>query len=51
MTENDKRGGPEKPARPWLALRGKGRFKGEPFAPVVENSEIDALNSYWKIAR
>ena len=33
----------EKPGQPWLALRGKGRFKGDPFAAVVETSEIDAL--------
>lgn len=29
--------------RPWEALRGKGRFKGDPFAPVVDASEIQAL--------
>ncbi|MCC5806733.1 MAG: type II toxin-antitoxin system prevent-host-death family antitoxin [Opitutales bacterium] len=28
---------------PWAALRGKGRFKGDPFAPVVDPSEIEAL--------
>ncbi|MCF7734053.1 MAG: type II toxin-antitoxin system Phd/YefM family antitoxin [Akkermansiaceae bacterium] len=33
----------EQPAQPWLALRGKGRFKGDPFAAVVEIAEIDAL--------
>jgi prevent-host-death family protein len=26
----------EKPAQPWLALRGKGRFNGDPFAVVVD---------------
>lgn len=29
--------------RPWQALRGKGRFTGDPFAPVVDASEIQAL--------
>ena len=33
----------EKTTKPWLALRGKGRFKGDPFEPVVKESEIDAL--------
>jgi prevent-host-death family protein len=33
----------EKPSKPWLALRGKGRFKGDPFAPAVEKPEIDPL--------
>jgi len=32
-----------KPERPWLALRGKGRFVGDPIEPVVDNSEIEAL--------
>jgi prevent-host-death family protein len=27
----------------WLALRGKGRFTGDPFAPVVDEKEIKAL--------
>ena len=30
----------EKSAQPWLALRGKGTFKGDPFAPAVATSEI-----------
>ena len=29
--------------RPWLSLRGKGRFKGDAFAPVVIEKEIEAL--------
>ena len=33
----------EKAAKPWLSLRGKGSFKGDPFEPVVLESEIDAL--------
>jgi prevent-host-death family protein len=34
---------PERPITPWLALRGKGRFSGDPFAPVVNDSDIEAL--------
>lgn len=34
---------PEQAGKPWLALRGKGRFTGDPFAPVVEEEQIDAL--------
>jgi prevent-host-death family protein len=33
----------EKVAKPWLSLRGKGSFKGDPFEPVVWESEIDTL--------
>jgi prevent-host-death family protein len=33
----------EKEARPWLALRGKGKFTGDPFAPAVEKDAIEAL--------
>ena len=29
--------------RPWLALRGRGRWTGDPFAPVVEEREIVVL--------
>lgn len=29
--------------KPWLSLRGTGRFVGDPFAPSVEESEIEAL--------
>lgn len=32
-----------KAPQPWLALRGKGIFKGDPFGPAVRESEIDAL--------
>ncbi|MGC6424084.1 MAG: type II toxin-antitoxin system Phd/YefM family antitoxin [Lentimonas sp.] len=28
---------------PWIKLRGKGHFKGDAFAPVIEASEIQAL--------
>ena len=33
----------ERASKPWLALRGKGLFKGDPFKPVVKESEINAL--------
>lgn len=29
--------------KPWLALRGKGRFTGDAFAPVVGQKDIEAL--------
>jgi predicted HTH domain antitoxin len=29
--------------KPWLALRGSGRFVGDPFAPVVSEEEIVVL--------
>jgi len=29
--------------KPWLALRGKGRFTGDPFAPAVDKKDIEAL--------
>jgi len=29
--------------KPWLALRGKGRFTGDPFAPAVDEKDIEAL--------
>jgi len=27
---------PEKPERPWMALRHRGRLVGDPFEPVIE---------------
>lgn len=33
----------EKETKPWLALRGKGRIKGDLFGPVLNESEIEAL--------
>jgi prevent-host-death family protein len=33
----------EREPKPWLALRGKGRFIGDPFESVLSESEIDAL--------
>ena len=29
--------------RPWSTLRGRARWTGDPFAPVVDESDIDAL--------
>jgi prevent-host-death family protein len=29
--------------RPWLALRGQGRWTGDPYAPAVEEADIEAL--------
>jgi prevent-host-death family protein len=29
--------------RPWLALRGRGRWTGDPYAPAVEESDIEVL--------
>jgi prevent-host-death family protein len=29
--------------KPWLALRGKGRFTGDAFAPVVDERDIEVL--------
>ena len=34
---------PASEERPWLALQGTGRFTGDPFAPVIGESEIQAL--------
>jgi prevent-host-death family protein len=29
--------------KPWLALRGKGGFIGDAFAPVIDEKDIEAL--------
>lgn len=34
---------PERPDRPWMSLRGTGRLAGDPFEPVIEESDIEAL--------
>lgn len=34
---------PARDEKPWLALRGRGEFTGDPFASVVPESEIEAL--------
>jgi prevent-host-death family protein len=33
----------EKPGKPWLALRGTGRFHGDPTEPAVNDREIESL--------
>jgi len=33
----------EEDAKPWLKLRGTVTWHGDPFAPVVDEDEIDAL--------
>jgi prevent-host-death family protein len=33
----------EHPRQPWIALRGTGKFTGNPFDSVAEESEIEAL--------
>ena len=34
---------PARDEKPWLALRGRGEFTGDPFAAVVTESDIEAL--------
>jgi hypothetical protein len=29
--------------KPWVALRGRGEFSGDPFASVVDEADIEAL--------
>ena len=29
--------------RPWIGLRGRGAWTGDPFAPAVEEDEVEAL--------
>ena len=33
----------EKESKPWLALRGTGEYLADPFAPAIDESEIEAL--------
>jgi len=33
----------ERDDKPWMALRNKGRFVGDPIAPVIKESDIDSL--------
>lgn len=37
--------------RPWTALRGRGHWTGDPLAPVVEESQIEALKPPRKRGR
>ncbi len=32
-----------KASKPWFALRGTGNYSGDPFAPALEESEIETL--------
>lgn len=34
---------PARDDKPWLALRGRGAFTGDPFVSVVAESEIEVL--------
>ncbi len=34
---------PARDDKPWLALRGRGDFSGDPVASVVEESDIEVL--------
>jgi hypothetical protein len=34
---------PELPEQPWKKLLGSGKFVGDPFAPVLKESDIEAL--------
>lgn len=34
---------PARDEKPWLALRGRGAFTGDPFGSVIPESEIEAL--------
>jgi prevent-host-death family protein len=29
--------------RPWMALRGRGRWTGDPFAPAVSEEQLEVL--------
>lgn len=37
--------------RPWMVLRGLGRWTGDPFAPAVEEREIEAVKRPAKARR
>ena len=37
--------------RPWTALRGRGRWAGDPYTPVVHEREIEALKPVRKRTR
>jgi prevent-host-death family protein len=37
--------------RPWTALRGGGRWTGDPFAPVIDEEDIHVLEPVRKRAR
>jgi antitoxin (DNA-binding transcriptional repressor) of toxin-antitoxin stability system len=37
--------------RPWAALRGHGRWTGDPFAPVVDERDIEVIKPRRKRTR
>ena len=37
--------------RPWLAPRGQGRWVGDPYAPVVEERDIEVLKRATRARR
>jgi prevent-host-death family protein len=37
--------------RPWTALRGRGSWTGDPFAPVVDERDIEVLKPVRKRTR
>lgn len=37
--------------KPWLRVRGTARWLGDPFAPVVDESEIEALRKSRRAPR
>ena len=34
---------PAREEKPWVAIRGRGEFSGDPFASVVDEADIEAL--------
>ncbi len=36
---------PARSEKPWIALRGRGRFGGDPFEPVLGSDEIEAMKN------
>ena len=34
---------PELPEQPWKSLAGRGKLVGNPFAPAIDESDIEAL--------
>lgn len=34
---------PARDEKPWIVLRGRGEFQGDPFASVIDEADIEAL--------
>jgi len=34
---------PELPEKPWKSLAGRGKLLGDPFAPAIDEADIEAL--------